>query len=245
MIITPINKYITYWGVMIKYTLFALLVFLVGCTKSVETKKATAVWCDAPIKKNEEVVSVEQPCQYVMVLFSSTGNYRCCHSFALFAKVQDDFEVKDKVVISWLPKSEKINPVAIRAEEGVNMDLGETFRWARRNDAEIERFGPYVIDADLYNRAKVQESKLKSGNLQFKFNDGTLRPNDATNNTHAISDLMCSGSQYDKFLVTGNNRGKEATAIVKVYFADYISKKMPEDQKLLQNLGCQGIRRID
>lgn len=214
---------------------------LVGCNSQTpkQNKKVMGIWVDEPIK-DRTVQSVEKNTQYVMILFSATGSARYSHSFALFAKVEDS-EVKDKVIISWLPKNQQVNIVSVKAEEGSNLDLGETFRWARRNDAQLERFGPYVVDSALFLRAKEQEARLKSGNVYFKFNDTDLRPN-TCNSAHAISDIVSDGQT---FLATGGSRGKEATEIVKIYFNDYINQKLPDDQKLLYNLGCQGIRRLD
>lgn len=116
------------------------------------------------------------------------------HSFAVFlrgcgqgpdiTRYQYDF-----VIISWLPKTLEVRTLAVLPEPGVNLDLHTTIRWAQDDRLKIAVWGPYQIDADLYQRAVRQTQVLASGQVKYKAVDTGYPSDEVSNCIHAIGEL--------------------------------------------------------
>lgn len=223
---------------------------IVGCSKNQPE-------CQGPGCKfvyERRIEDVQKPAQadradHVMTLFSATGRRNqvtSSHCFALFCKVNQE-KATETVTISWMPKSGRISTFSRSPEIGENMSIADTLAWANSVGATVERFGPYYIKEELYQRAKFQEERLTAGHVRYKVVDTGMRPNNATNCIHAISDILCNGDQFDKFLVTGRNRGRDAAAVLKTYFDQegYIDGRYRNDAELQRQFNLQSIRRID
>lgn len=232
----------------------AIIAALMGVFAIVGCSKPNQPECKGPGCKYvyERVVEGQQPqaqkTDYVMTLFSATGNrgqITSSHSFALFCSMKED-KVNESVTISWMPRSGRIRTFS-SPEAGQNMSLSETMNWSRSVGAVVEMFGPYYVKEELYHRAKFQEERLNAGHVRYKVADNGMRPNSATNCIHAISDILCNGDQFDKYLITGKNRGRDATAVLKVYFdkEGYIDGRCRRDADLIQQFALQGIRKAD
>lgn len=237
-----IAKYMLLLGVL------CLSVFATGCgeRKVKPTAQGQSDDCkyiyerkvDGEPKEN----AVIKQADYVIILFSASGKLTASHNFALFAKVRAD-KVEESVTISWMPKSMKPGR---GAEPGVNLDIQTTVGWARNNGMVVERFGPYYCTENLYQRAKTQVNKLNTGFVQYKLLDNNLRPDTATNSVHAISDILCNGDRFDKFLVqTGS--GNNASAVLKTYFEreGFIDGKYKNENELLSQFEIQHVRRFE
>jgi hypothetical protein len=132
--------------------------------------------------------------------------------------------------------------------DGTNLDIAATLAWAKASGSVVERHGPYYVREDLYNRAKIQQEKLGSGSVKyFSASTPSSRQTNATNGVHAISDILCNGDQFDKFLLTGNNKGRDASAILKVYFEKegYLEARYRNETELLKEFDLQSVRRLD
>jgi hypothetical protein len=68
----------------------------------------------------------------------------------------------------------------------VNLDLPETFRFARELGARVYEWGPYRIRPELYERGLRQIERLNSGRIAYKVLDGAWRPDGASNCIHAV-----------------------------------------------------------
>jgi altronate dehydratase len=99
------------------------------------------------------------------------------------------------------------------------MNLANTLAWAKSVGSKIEKFGPYTITESMYQLAEKQKKKLELGHIKYKANDRGLRPDIASNCIHAISDIVCR--QENEILITGTNRGFDATKIL----VEYLKKK--------------------
>jgi hypothetical protein len=135
---------------------------------------------------------------FYMVVFASepdSSESRLSHTFATFVKTsrkigpEEDERLEAVHTISWMPRSLDIVIVRPRPEEGTNLDLPETLRWAESLGARVYVWGPYQIEEELYERARRQESILNSGSVLFKAIDERFRPGPASNCIHAVSDI--------------------------------------------------------
>ena len=81
----------------------------------------------------------------------------------------------------------------IRAFIAINLDLRTSLNLAVMHGARVVRWGPYPIDAELYNRAMAHIAYLESGNLEYKAVDTGYSTRQASNCIHAISDLARQG----------------------------------------------------
>jgi hypothetical protein len=122
--------------------------------------------------------------EYV-IFFSATGpkgEVEKSHTYAIFLKQGKTLESR---TISWMPQTRKIAPNAMRSEDGINLDVTETNRWAKEVGATVKRYGPYRVDDGLFDLADAQVKRLESGVVKYKYADGRQ----GTNAAHAISDI--------------------------------------------------------
>jgi hypothetical protein len=127
--------------------------------------------------------------EYV-IFFTATGpknEVELYHTYATFLKKDKQGRLESRT-ISWLPKSRKIQPNAVRTEEGVNLDVTETTRWAREKKCEVKRYGPFKVDDGLFDLADAQVQRLESGVVKYRYKDGNVRKQ-VTNGYNAVADV--------------------------------------------------------
>ena len=113
---------------------------------------AAVLFVTAAVSKAEEYV----------IFFTATGpknEVELHHTYATFLKKNKQGKLESRT-ISWLPKSRKIQPNALRAEEGVNLDVCETNRWAKERKCEVRRHGPFKVEDGLFELADAQVERL-------------------------------------------------------------------------------------
>ena len=163
---------------------------------------------------------------YYMTIFSAQANSRDprrTHSFATFVKAIGTGDLaKDSPIevhtISWMPQSLDIVILRRRPEQGINLDLESSLRWAASRNSRVSMWGPYQIGKELYDRAVAQETRLNSGLVLYKAIDRRFRPGTASNCIHAVADLDIDGG----LLHSGQGRGDAASRQVAQHLTRWI-----------------------
>jgi hypothetical protein len=93
----------------------------------------------------------------------------------------------EAVTISWLPENLVVRTFAVFPECGRNFGLHSTLRYVLQNDERVSMWGPYQIEADLYQRALRQYEMLMSGSVRYKANDAGYCSDCVSNCIHAVS----------------------------------------------------------
>jgi len=158
----------------------------------------------------------DEAANYYMLVFASQGDpptARMSHTFACFVKAgggPNDHTILETITISWLPKSLNVVVRRVLPEEGVNLELLPTLKWARDLDTQVSAWGPYRIKKELYDRAAKQKARLESGAVRFKAIDlkVPLNRQEHSNCIHAVSDI--TGEE----LATGTAHGNAASGMV-------------------------------
>jgi hypothetical protein len=112
------------------------------------------------------------------------------HSFATFVRAIWDRPGAPRLeahTISWLPRTGRIRVLALAPEEGVNLDLHATLRYAYASGERVSLWGAYQIDRDLYLRALAQCRVLESGQVLYKAVDLGYCSERVSNCIHAVS----------------------------------------------------------
>ena len=153
---------------------------------------------------------------YLLVLASQADppTARLSHTFACLVKAgsgPDDHKILETTTISWLPKSLNVVVGRLLPEEGINLALLPTLKWARSLDTKVSAWGPYSIKKDLYDRAAKQKARLESGAVRFRAIDlkALLNREDNSNCIHAVSDIA-----GEEVLATGTAHGEAASGMV-------------------------------
>lgn len=113
------------------------------------------------------------------------------HSFATFVKAtgcgndwsQYQLEVH---TISWLPVTKEIKIWRLVPEEGDNFGLHETIRWALKGGANVQKWGPYQISCETFQRAVHRIGLLDADLIAYQAVDPVLRI-EISNCIHAVS----------------------------------------------------------
>ena len=116
-----------------------------------------------------------------------------------------------------MPRSLDVK-VLKRPEEGVNLDLKGTLNQAKAVKAEVSMWGSFRIKKELYERALLQEARLKRGDIDYKLLDIRFRPNTAMNCVHAVCDIDTDNG----LLATGTSQGKGASLMVLTHLSRWI-----------------------
>lgn len=135
---------------------------------------------------------------HFMIVFGSEEislRVQHAHSFATFVKASgtgpdlDQYQLQ-WFTLSWVPAKGDARLLTFRSERGSNLELRETLDWAAYEEgAHISMWGPYQIDAELYERAACAFTALESGQVGYKVEVHERRRDRATNCIHVISDL--------------------------------------------------------
>jgi hypothetical protein len=183
---------------------------------------------------------------YYMIVFGQEGSVtQLDHTFAAFVKATGNGPDKAKYTLdvhtlSWMPRSLDVKFLK-RPEEGVNLDLKDSLRLARRAKAELSMWGPFRIQKELFERACRQEARLKNGAIDYKALDARFRPDSAMNCIHAVCDIDRDAG----LLSTGTASGREASRLVANHLSRWIiaSNESPDWIGVRLELGQDIIRR--
>jgi hypothetical protein len=132
--------------------------------------------------------------RYYLWVFSSQSTPklpRYTHTWATFAKVTDcgGKRYVEALTISWMPANLNIRPYALLPEAGTNLDLPTTLRFVHSQCQRISVWGPYEIDAPLYQKALAQKARLESGRVLYRSVDPLFRGQNISDCIHAVSDI--------------------------------------------------------
>lgn len=123
--------------------------------------------------------------RYFLMVFGSQAKPNIvwhAHTFGTFVHARGEgadpaqWTVQQVVTISWMPRTLKLRPFALRPEEGVNLDLEGSFASARDNHACVSMWGPYEICGELFCMAVARAEWLESGMARYKVADRFRRP---------------------------------------------------------------------
>jgi len=182
---------------------------------------------EKPVKDSGNAQNKDKADNYYLLVFGSQGDppvARQSHTFACFVKAgsgADDHKILDNVTISWLPKTLNVVVARLLPEEGTNLDLLPTLKWAHGLSTNVTEWGPYCIKKDLYDRAVKQKARLLSGAIRFRAIDlkTILNRDENSNCIHAVSDV--AGAEV---LDTGTAYGDDASALVVRHLQPWIIK---------------------
>jgi len=178
---------------------------------------------------------------YYMVIFASQPDSKeawLSHTFATFVKAgrkmpSEQERIEEAHTISWMPRSRDIAILRRRPEQGTNLDLRETLRWAESVGARVYAWGPYRIEQELYERALRQEARLTSGAVLFKVIDEKFRPDSASNCIHAVTDI-----DMDNGLVhVGRQWGEAASGVAAEHLRRWIITPERKHPWVVKQLG--------
>jgi ABC-type phosphate/phosphonate transport system substrate-binding protein len=156
------------------------------------------------------------------------------HTFATFIRSSGDSI--EAHTISWLPRSEHIEVARPQSEPGMNLDLDQTLRLARRLSARVYEWGPYRIRHALYQRSLRQIERLNSGRIEYKALDGAWRPDTALSCTHAVSDVDADAG----YLTVDGAYGVAASARVVEHLSRWMIEAGREHPSIRDQLGLSG-----
>ncbi len=131
--------------------------------------------------------------RYYFVLFGGQSipfQPRTAHTWATFVKATpaaNGTTILEPVTISWLPAEGPVQPYRVRAVEGKNHSLEETFAIAARNNARVSMWGPFETDATRYALAVQQAGTLNSGAVRFRSFDSLGRNRSVQHCVHAVT----------------------------------------------------------
>ena len=154
-----------------------------------------------------------------------------------FASVVHVGATVDIATISWLPLAFDgkvcVDLLHLRCpvETGKNYSLEETLTWAQSEGLYVGMWGPFEVNADLWNRVNSQIAYLDSGATDYVANDlgmhlASFRHNGgAVNCIHAVSDSIY-------FESTGLNWGLDGSKIVLEQMEPWMASTAPVDAAL-------------
>jgi hypothetical protein len=132
---------------------------------------------------------------YYLLMFGAQGRSNdpsASHSFATFVRAVWDRPGAPRLeahTISWLPRNRRIHVFALAPEEGINLDLHATLRYAYAHGERVSVWGGYQIDRELYLRALAQVRLLESGQVRYKAIDFGYPSDRVSNCIHAIGSV--------------------------------------------------------
>jgi hypothetical protein len=178
---------------------------------------------------------------YYALVFGSqqgAGCVRYSHTFATFVRATGRGPCAqayrlDAFTISWLPRALDLRPLALEPEEGVNLGLGDTLRWAQATSQRVCLWGPYQVEKELFDRALLQARLLESGQVCYKLLDAGCRTDQVSNCVHAITSV--TGGHRPRLLCPGF--GAAAGHFVALRFRPWIIDCSSQHEWVAQRLG--------
>lgn len=140
---------------------------------------------------------------YVMIFGSESSPKRAryTHTWATVVRSTTDEAnpaappVLESLTISWMPRTLKIRPLALRPECGVNLSLQATIRDCRCKGECVAMWGPFdydpAIGPTLFEKVRRQVARLESGCVLYKCVDPDTGSGASyiSNCIHAVTDL--------------------------------------------------------
>lgn len=141
--------------------------------------------------------------RYFVMVFGSESvpkRPRFTHTWATIVKAvpaagnPSSYQIESQT-ISWMPRTLRIRPLALRAECGVNLSLAATLHDCFCKGECVAMWGPYEFDSKLapevYDRTAAQIARLNSGCVLYKCIDPDqgARSTYISNCIHAVTDL--------------------------------------------------------
>jgi hypothetical protein len=185
--------------------------------------------------------------RYYMMIFASQGEPnlpKLAHTFAVFVKASG--ERKDSKIdthgISWLPKSLVIDPLRLKPEPGVNLDLAASLKFAKSHEARVTMWGPFLVQKKAYDLALKRIEFLNSGKIAYVVLDRRFRGGEASNCIHAVSDLDIE----QPLLATGAAHGEASSELVLRHLERWIVPSKQDPGWLVDRLDLQKdkVRRV-
>jgi len=162
---------------------------------------------------------------------------RHSHTWAVFLHVASEDSAGENArqqaesfAISWLPANGDVRLLA-RPELGRNFTHAESVAWAARVGVAVTYWGPFELTKQGYDLALQQKGRLESGGVLYKALDGRLRPGEATNCIHAVTDIVPGSLE-----LTGSSRGNQGTLAAVQHFRPLLiepNQVHPEILKLI------------
>lgn len=190
---------------------FLVACFLLGCVI-------------APSQPNE-------PKYYLSVFAYDGGSIPKTHTWAAYFKIEGAKTTWHS--ISWLPRGGEVSPFEVGPERGINKPFDTTIADAAKAGYELRQFGPFEINAELYQLMEKRRSELEQ-KYWYKVLDTPTRMNKvldpenhpeplAVSCMHAVSDAVLSVDPRG-WLVTGTGNGIKGTAMVVWHLSDWFAR---------------------
>lgn len=174
--------------------------------------------------------------RFFMVVWSYQGpddDLVHAHTFVSFYRGDD--LAKGTVrpeTISWLPATAKVQPFG--SEKGQNFSLAETLQMACHARRQVHSWGPYEIDAQLFESAQKRLSLLQSGRVGYSMINALPR---------SMNCISAAGDLTEAPLDTGILWGNAASAAVVQHLSPHIVGKEDALKDLIaksRSDACQG-----
>ncbi len=155
-------------------------------------------------------LSEAETTRYFASIFGSESKpkkAKLTHTFAYVVKATGTGEGIENYTleldtISWMPAAMVIKPHRFIPEEGVNMKLKDTLKWALETDQQIMQWGPYEIPEASYSRAMNRIAELDSGKVKYQCIDPLFfRARRVSDCIHGVSDMDPSAGRFRYLLI--------------------------------------------
>jgi hypothetical protein len=164
---------------------------------------------------------------------------RYTHTYGTFVRACGDGPdpsawLLEEVTISWLPRSLVLHPLSPISQEGVNLGLHDTLRYALDNRECITLWGPYEICPELFYKAVRRKAYLEAGKPDYNVVDRIRRPV-VLDCIHALSGVDHDPGRFH----TRTAYGEIASYFVLHHFGRWIIQPETTHDWLLERL-CLG-----
>ncbi len=116
--------------------------------------------------------------RYYLIVFGAQKSINVpkdSHTFGLFVKETDPGSL-ETICISWLAEDLDANILRHRPRVGVNLDLHFSMQHYESRGCRISMSGPFEMDREIYEKAKVRRDVLESGSVGYSPIDHRRRP---------------------------------------------------------------------
>ena len=103
--------------------------------------------------------------------------------------------------------------------------------------SRVYRWGPFRVSPGLFERARAQAARLRSGSVLYKVIDGDFRPDEATNCIHAVADIDADAG----LLYTGVDYGTAAASLITYHFRRWMIDPHQTHEWVWNRLGLCGL----
>ncbi|MFO0911199.1 MAG: hypothetical protein U0794_23150 [Isosphaeraceae bacterium] len=122
---------------------------------------------------------------------SSPKRLKYTHTWATFIRAEGEGTdpngyTLSLITISWLPRTLEVKVLRPWPEPGVNLDLYQTLQAMYANDENVTMWGPFVMQEQVFERARAIAGILESGLAQYRAIDGPANAL-VTDCIHAVS----------------------------------------------------------